>query len=152
VFRRIPLLHTRGFSDNGPSLFNREQIMTFTPSILIHLFTVLGAIVIGGVMLSLRKGTRLHRLSGRIWVVLMLTTALVSFGIKTSGHFSWIHLLSVLVLFSIGGGLLAIYRRKIKMHQQWMTSLYIGTVVAGVFTLLPGRRLGHLVWHAAGLI
>jgi hypothetical protein len=33
-----------------------------------------------------------------------------------------------------------------------MTGAYAGLVIAGVFTLLPDRRLGYLVWHALDLI
>lgn len=126
--------------------------MAFTPIILIHLVAALGAIGIGGVMLALKKGTLMHRLFGRIWVTLMLTAALLSFGIKNSGNFSWIHLLSVWTLFGIGMALYSIYRRNIKAHRGWMTGVYMGLVVAGVFTLLPQRRVGYLVWHAVGFV
>jgi uncharacterized membrane protein len=126
--------------------------MEFTPGILVHVFAALGAVVIGGAMLALKKGTPVHRLFGRTWVVLMLTTALVSFGIRTSGHFSWIHLLSVGTLLGLGASVYAVAHGRIHAHRRGMTATYIGLVVAGIFTLLPGRRLGYLVWHAAGLV
>lgn len=126
--------------------------MEFTPVILAHLFTAVGAIIIGGITLLLRKGTPTHRLFGRVWVALMLTTALASFGIQTSGHFSWIHLLSLLTLVSVSVSLYAIINGRVRRHERGMRSAYIGLAIAAVFTLLPGRRLGHLVWHAVGLI
>jgi uncharacterized membrane protein len=104
-------------------------------------------------MLTLKKGTSIHRLFGRTWVGLMLTTALVSFGIRSSGQFSWIHLLSVWIVFLLGMALYAvIVKRDIKRHRIWMAGGYTGLVVAGVFALLPDRRFGYLVWHTAGLI
>lgn len=126
--------------------------MSFTPVILIHLSAALLAVVVGGVMMALKKGTRLHRMSGRAWVLLMLVTALLSFWIKTSGGFSWIHLLSIYTLFSIGMALVAIHRHDIANHRRWMRGTYIGLMVAGVFTLLPQRRLGYVVWHSIGMI
>jgi uncharacterized membrane protein len=126
--------------------------MQFTPVILAHLFTALGAVVIGGLMFALRKGTRLHRMLGRSWIALMLVAVLVSFGIKTNGHYSWIHLLSVWFLVVIGMALFSIYRGNVRLHRTWVTGGYIGLVVAGIFTLLPHRRLGYVVWHAVGLI
>lgn len=126
--------------------------MTFTPIILTHLFAALGAVIVGGIALTLKKGTPLHRWFGRIWVTLMLIAVLVSFGIQRSGHFSWIHLLSVGGIFMIGMGLYSIYRRNIHAHRRFMTGTYTGLVIAGIFTLLPWRRLGYLAWHAVGLI
>jgi uncharacterized membrane protein len=127
--------------------------MEFTPVILIHVITAVGALVIGGVTLRLKKGTPIHRLFGRVWVVLMLAAALVSFGIRSSGNLSWIHLLSVFILFVLGMALYAvIVRHDIKAHKRWMTNGYIGLVVAGLFTFLPDRRLGYLVWHTVGLV
>lgn len=126
--------------------------MTYTPVILIHLCTALGAVVVGGAMFLQKKGTPLHRLAGRVWILLMAGTALVSFGIRTHGHFSWIHLLSLLTLYAIGQAVWSIRSRDIARHRRFVTGAYTGLVIAGVFTLLPGRRLGDLVWHAFHLV
>ncbi len=126
--------------------------MEFTPVILIHMLSAIGAIVIGGVALGMKKGTSLHRAFGRTWVVLMITAALVSFGIRTSGHFSWIHLLSVFTLLAVSASVFAAVKGRIRAHRRGMTNAYIGLLVAGAFTFLPQRLLGHLVWHAVGLI
>jgi uncharacterized membrane protein len=126
--------------------------MAYSPLILAHLFAAAGAVVIGGLMFVSKKGTVLHRLSGRLWVLLMLCAVLISFGIQSKGHFSWIHLLSVGTLFAIGMAVAAIYRRNIGVHKRWMTGAYVGLVTAGLFTLMPDRRLGYLVWHSFNLI
>jgi uncharacterized membrane protein len=126
--------------------------MEFTPIILIHLTAALLAVAVGGMMLALKKGTRLHRTAGLSWVGLMLVTALLSFGIRRSGSFSWIHLLSLFTLFSITMAMVAIYRHDVPRHRHWMTRTYIGLAVAGVFTFLPQRRLGYLLWHGIGLV
>lgn len=126
--------------------------MEFTPIILVHTIAALAAIVIGGITLKMKKGTPLHRLLGRAWVVVMLAAALVSFGIRTSGHFSWIHLLSAGVLAGLAAAVFAAVKGRIRMHERIMVRTYAGLVVAGALTFLPARRLGHLVWHAVGLI
>lgn len=126
--------------------------MAFTPIVLVHILAAGAAIIIGGVTLALRKGTPLHRLLGRLWVLLMLIAVLVSFGIRSNGHFSWIHLLSVGTLLALGASIMAVVSGHIRAHQYGMRYIYIGLVIAGSFTLLPYRRLGHLVWSSVGLI
>jgi uncharacterized membrane protein len=132
--------------------FSMEILMYFTPVVLVHLLTALGAVVVGGMMFALKKGTTLHRMLGRTWMLLMLTAVLVSFGIKTDGHYSWIHLLSVWFLIVMGMALFSIYRGKVIYHRIWVTGGYIGLVVAGIFTLMPQRSLGQLVWSTVGLL
>lgn len=126
--------------------------MEFTPLILVHIATAAGALLFGGITLVMRKGTHTHRLFGRLWVSLMVVTALVSFGIRVSGHFSWIHLLSVGTLIGLAASIYAVIRGNISAHRRGMVSTYIGLAIAGAFTLLPGRRLGAMLWSAVGLI
>lgn len=126
--------------------------MGFTPIILVHVVTALGALVFGGVALAARKGSPVHRISGRVWVVLMLTTAMVSFGITREGGLSAIHLLSVITLVGVSAAIYAAKQGRIKAHRHGMTATYVSLAVAGVFTLVPGRRLGDMVWQAVGLI
>ena len=121
---------------------------SFTPLILAHLTAAILALAVGGTMLAMQKGTPLHRFGGRVWVILMMLTALLSFGIRGSGSFSWIHLLSLYTIFTITMGLIAISRKDVARHKHWMRGTYMGLMVAGVFTLLPQRLLGNLVWHA----
>lgn len=123
----------------------------FTPVMIIHLATAVGALLVGGITLAARKGTRMHRLGGRIWVSLMVVTALVSLGIKTSGHFSWIHLLSIGTLVAVAMSISAVMRGNVRAHRRGMTLTYIGLCTAGAFTLLPHRVLGQIVWHGIGL-
>jgi len=126
--------------------------MTFTPIILIHIASAFGALLLGGLTLALPKGTSSHRIFGRLWVVLMAVTALVSFGIRTSGQFSWIHLLSVTALVGLVAAIYAAIRGNIRAHRRGMTAVYVSLVIAGIFTLLPQRRLGSIVLGAVGVI
>jgi uncharacterized membrane protein len=116
-------------------------------AIAIHLGTVLPALVLGPIILLRRKGGAMHRRLGTIWMGLMVTTAIASFWIRgESGAFSGIHLFSVGTLIAVP---MAIWRarvRDIRAHQQIVTSLYIGLLVAGAFALEPNRLSGHFVW------
>ncbi len=51
----------------------------------------------------------------------------------------------------LGYYILPAFRRgNVVGHRQQMRGMFIGgCVLAGVFTLLPGRYLGHLLWHQA---
>lgn len=126
--------------------------MPFAPLMLVHLAGAFLALGIGARLLMLQKGTPAHRTTGRLWVALMVMTSLSSFGIRSTGAFSVIHLLSVWTLFSVAMAMLSVYRHHIRSHRRWMTGTYIGLVMAGLFALLPQRRLGHLLWHGIGLL
>ena len=115
-------------------------------AIVIHLGTVLPALVLGPIILLRRKGDAMHRRLGTIWMGMMITTALASFWVRgESGAFSGIHLFSVGTLIAVP---MAIWRarvRDIRAHQQIVTSLYIGLIVAGAFALEPNRLAGDFV-------
>jgi uncharacterized membrane protein len=126
---------------------------TFTPVILVHTFAALAAVALGTAMFLARKGTFVHRIAGRSWVALMLVTAISSFWIKSSGSFSWIHLLSVAVPLLLAAGVYFAITGNLVRHQRMMIGIYgIGLGIAGIFTLLPHRLLGRLVWGGLGLI
>jgi uncharacterized membrane protein len=127
------------------------------PLIFFHLVTALLALLLGAVMLARRKGTRSHKALGWTWVVLMGSTALASAFIRDYGMINLagitpIHAFTVLTAVSLPRGIWAIRHGDVAAHRRCMTRLYVGAcVLAGVFTLLPGRFLGHLLWrHALG--
>lgn len=126
--------------------------MLTNPAIAIHLAAALPALLLGGWMLAARKGTPRHRRFGRAWVLLMAATAISSFWIRHSGHFSWIHLLSAWVLFILIMAVAAIYKGNVRAHRRWITGAYAGLAVAGTFALMPHRLLGAAVWSALGLL
>ena len=77
-----------------------------TPIMSAHLFTVLPAALLGAYLMLNPKGTPVHRLLGKVYMVLMLTTATLSLlipatvGPQLVGHLGLIHILSFVVLFS----------------------------------------------------
>ena len=115
-------------------------------ALAVHVATVIPALFIGTLLLALRKGTPLHKALGRLWALLMMATALASFGLHgLTGGIGPIHIFSVITLVSIP---LAIWRARagdIRGHRRAMLGPYIGLLGAGLFAFLPGRLLGDLV-------
>ena len=131
--------------------------MTLTPlfdapfAIQIHALSALAAVIIGAFILWRKKGTRLHKALGRVWVVLMFsaaTSALFINEIRLIGPFSPIHLFSLFTYLSLFNGLRAIIiKRDVKRHRAEMQGLYIGALLlAGAFTFLPGRRMHMMLF------
>ncbi|MHA6296836.1 DUF2306 domain-containing protein [Devosia sp. CAU 1758] len=112
-------------------------------AVVVHLTTVLPALLLGAFVLANRKGDRLHRSLGRLWLALMLITAIASFWIRgPHGGFSGIHLFSLGTAVAVPAAIASIHGGNVKAHRQILTSLYVGLIVAGAFALDSGRLAG----------
>lgn len=117
------------------------------PVVYVHLFAAIAALVLGTIQLARMKGTPSHKAAGWIWVLLMLTVALTSLWIPAFLQFSWIHIFTLVTLVSLPIALWSIRHGNVQRHAGTMRGLYIGgLLIAGAFTLTPGRLLGNLVW------
>lgn len=132
--------------------------MQLTPIVAIHLTAALGALLTGPVALWARQGGTprpvLHRAFGYAWVTLMVITAVSAVFIRDRSlpnlaGYTPIHLLVPVTLVGLVGAFWFLARGDIAGHRRTMRRLYFGAcVVAGAFTLLPGRLLGSLLWGA----
>ncbi|WP_440690315.1 DUF2306 domain-containing protein [Candidatus Pelagibacter sp. HIMB1782] len=120
-----------------------------THPIPIHAIMAMIAVILGGIQLSMKKGGAIHKSLGRIWVGIMMFVAISSFfihEIKLWGAYSPIHLLSLLTVFTLGVGIYYVRVRNIKRHKQTMITLYFfALIVAGFFTLYPGRIMHQIL-------
>jgi uncharacterized membrane protein len=118
--------------------------------IQVHALAAMGAFGLGVAQFAAPKGTIPHRVAGWVWVMLMLTIAVSSFFIHTIrmwGPFSPIHLLSLFTLAVLPVAVLAAHRHDVRHHQRAMIGLFLGAlVIAGLFTLLPGRIMSAVVF------
>jgi uncharacterized membrane protein len=126
-----------------------QPILAADPAIQIHATSAVAAVLLGALILWRRKGTALHKALGRLWVLLMLvtaTSALFIHEMRLIGPFSPIHLFSLFTYITLFNGLRAIIvHRDFRRHRAEMQGLYAGALMlAGAFTLLPGRRM-HLL-------
>jgi uncharacterized membrane protein len=108
------------------------------------------AFLLGLVQFARLKGTRTHRVVGYAWIGLMLCVAVSSFFIhelRQWGSFSLIHGLSIFTLLMLPLGLYFARQHDVVGHRKTMLGLFLGAlVVAGAFTLLPGRILGRALF------
>lgn len=124
-----------------------ESYGTAPLALAIHVGTVIPALFLGAAVLLMRKGTRLHRVLGRIWGSLMMVTSLASFWLQGFiGTIGPIHILSAITLYSIPRAIYCARTGDLEGHRRAMTGPYIGLVLAGLFAFLPGRVLGQIAF------
>src|SRR5262249_13708317 len=113
-------------------------------------FAALAAFGLGAVQLAAPKGTLPHRTFGWIWVLLMVTVAASSFWIhelRIWGPWSPIHLLAIFTLAMLPPrGLACPASPRRQASQRHDRHLCRPLVVAGLFTLAPGRIMHAVVF------
>ena len=117
-------------------------------TVIVHTILATAALALGAVVLFLRKGTPLHRRLGTVWAGSMMIVAGVSLGIANlnPGHFSFIHLLSAMTLINIPYAIWMRRRGNVVAHALAMSSNYVGLLIAGAFTLVPGRIMHQVMF------
>jgi uncharacterized membrane protein len=125
-------------------------LLNAVPQIPVHAFAAMTAFVLGIVQFAAPKGTLPHRTLGWIWVALMATVAVSSFWIhqiRLIGPWSPIHLLSIFTLVMLPLAVWKAHRHAVADHRRIMILLFTGAlVIAGLFTLLPGRIMHAVVF------
>ncbi len=118
--------------------------------IIIHAFAAIFALVIGAIQFAGVKGTFAHRLLGWSWVIAMFVVALSSFQINDMNQlwgYSWIHILSIVVLINVPLAVYAARRHNVRAHKFTMMGVYVGgLLIAGFFTFMPGRIMHQVVF------
>src|SRR3990170_4859997 len=118
--------------------------------IQLHAYAALAAFALGIVQLAAPKGTIPHRALGYLWVSLMLGVAVSAFWIheiRLWGPWSPIHLLAIYTLAMLPIGLYFARGHNVRGHQRTMLGLFFGAlIIAGAFTLLPGRIMHKVVF------
>ena len=119
-------------------------------AIPLHAFAAMAAFVLGLVQFAAPKGTLPHRTLGWIWVLLMAGVAISSFWIHTIrlvGPFSPIHLLSIFTLIMVPLAVWRAHKHRVADHKRIMIMTFTGAlVIAGLFTLVPGRIMHAVVF------
>jgi len=118
-------------------------------AIQLHAIAALSLIPLTVVQLGRRKSGTWHRRIGWVWVAMMTFTAMSSFwihGNRTIGPFSTIHLLSVATLVTLAYAIAARRSGHMRGHRLGMLGVAAGWAGAGLFTLLPYRIMGQVVF------
>ena len=122
------------------------------PIVALHLAAALLALAIGTAVMLRRKGTLDHKRLGWTWVVLMASVAVSSafmrdYGLPNIAGYTPIHAFTAYVALALPWAIRRIRRGDVAGHRRVMRGMFYGAcVVAGLFTLLPGRFLGNLLW------
>jgi len=125
-------------------------LLNAAPAIPVHAFAAMTAFGLGVVQFAAPKGTLPHRTIGWIWVCLMAAVAVSSFWIhqiRLVGLWSPIHLLSIFTLVVLPLAVWRAHQHRVADHRRIMISLFAGALVlAGLFTLVPGRIMHTVVF------
>jgi uncharacterized membrane protein len=125
-------------------------LLDAAPAIPVHAFAAMAAFALGLVQFAAPKGTLPHRTVGWIWVGLMAMVAISSFWIhqiRLLGAWSPIHLLSIFTLIVLPLGVWRAHHHDIANHRRIMIFIFAGAlVIAGLFTLVPGRIMHSVVF------
>ena len=121
-----------------------------------HATLALLAVPLGLYIFLTKKGTKQHKMLGRIWVTFLIIVSLTAIFIQTinPGQYSWIHLLIPFTLVSLIYSIWNIKKyKKTKIqrykysHMYSMIGVYVGALlIAGAFTLMPGRLFHHILF------
>ena len=131
---------------------NLAPLLEAATAIPLHAFAAMAAFVLGLVQFAAPKGTLPHRTIGWIWVLLMAVVAASSFWIhqiRLVGPFSPIHLLSIFTLVMLPLAVWRAHTHRVADHRRIMIMTFIGAlVIAGLFTLVPGRIMHRVIFGA----
>ena len=117
--------------------------------IWIHFIAAVLAVILGLINLISKKGTLQHRILGWSWLLLMTSVTVPSFWIRelNDGNFSWIHLLTVWTLISMGIALFSIKNGNVRIHPSFMIGTMVGAIIAGGFAMMRGRFISSMIGY-----
>ena len=121
-----------------PDYFNHPQLI-INPAVITHVISMLSAFFVSFLILFKAKGTKIHKMLGWMFTVFMLISIISSFWIKTYGIFSPIHVLSIVTIYWLVSGIIAVRLRRHNWqysHAFYMGSAYIGILIAGLGVLV----------------
>lgn len=131
---------------------------------LVHTVFASVAIMAGGVVLLIPKGTRWHRTLGHVYVTSMVGVTVTAFSIyRLTGGFGPFHVAAVVGGVTLAFGVAVVLLRRprgrwIEAHAYWMSGSYLGLMAAfaaesltrlvmpRVATLLEGNVLWAVFW------
>ena len=127
-----------GFAPELPHL--RNLVVAF------HVATVLPCVPLGLYLLIAPKGTAMHKQLGKLWVALMVVTALSTIFIRPNMELTWIHLFVPITLRAAYLIVARARRGDIKGHRNEIVSLYLGALmIPAVWAFIIEGRLMNVM-------
>ncbi|GAL12480.1 putative membrane protein [Vibrio astriarenae] len=115
--------------------------MEYETLAFLHLATILPAFLFATVIMFIKKGSETHKTVGRFTAFLLLISACISLAMPARvgptfyEHFGLIHLLSLIVIFSVPKAYFAIKQGNVLMHKITMVNVYLGGFLIAGFLL-----------------
>jgi len=126
---------------------NFDPIVHASLAVQIHIVVAFVALAIGIVMYRRKKGTKSHKLMGRIFVFFLLTTAVSAIFIRqlNNGNFSWIHIFVPITFIGAFQAIFWIRRGNLRKHKKAVQGMFFGALlIPGILSFLPGRTMWHV--------
>lgn len=125
----------------APDLPHFQNVM-----ITFHVATVVPCVPLGLFLLLAPKGTPMHKQLGKLWVVLMVVTALSTLFLRPGMELSWIH---IFVPVTLRAAYLIVAKAKrgdMKGHRKEIVSLYLGALmIPGIWAFAIEGRLMNVM-------
>ena len=129
---------------HGPDL---ALLASLSTPIKVHLLAALAALVLGAVLMAVRKGRRFHRVAGWTWVALVSVTAGSTLFITSLNHGRWslLHLFTAWTLIALPLAVMWARRRQVARHRRTMMGLFYGGFAINLFVaFIPGRTMWNI--------
>jgi len=123
---------------------NWNYVTEASTVIQIHLVTALAALVFGIIMWTRPKGTASHKLIGRLFVAMMVITAISAYFIRSlgNGSFSPIHIFVPITLIGSYFIVASIRKGDLKAHKKHVRNMFFAALlIPGAFSFMPGRTM-----------
>lgn len=112
-------------------------------AVIIHVATVIPAVPLGAYLLLAPKGNARHKLLGKVWIGLMVSTAIAITFVRGGTDFSWIHIYVPYTLLGAWNVVRTARAGQIAEHRKHITGMYLGAlIIPGAFAFLPDRMFG----------
>jgi uncharacterized membrane protein len=116
--------------------------MTYSPLLVIHILGGLIAVLSGAIALSVRKGSRLHRRSGDVFVISMLFMAASgAYAAMTKSQPSNV-VAGVFTFYLVSTAWMTVARKQMETGRLELALLFLG-LAAGIGTLIIGSQARH---------
>ena len=80
---------------------------------------------------------------GKIWISLMVVTAIAITFVRGGTDFSWIHIFVPLTLVGAWQVVSSARKGQMAQHRRHITQMYLGALmIPGIFAFLPSRLMG----------
>lgn len=126
---------------------NIEYFTEASLAIQVHMLVAVGAFFLGAYVLLRKKGTKAHKMAGRVFGMLMFLTAITAIFIRSSpdGRFSWIHIFVPITLIGLYQIVTSIRKGNVQAHKRHVLTMYFAALlIPGAFAFMPGRTMWML--------